>query len=374
MDQKLDDALRRALRDIADAPPPVGLATAARRIAGRQRAARMTLASVATAAVALVTVPAAMTMIGDRHMPGGAPPRSLVVTAYSGALRGTDAGPADDRSLLLDPETGRYEEVPYTEVVPSPDGRQVLVRQGDNSRQHPLRAGVMDRATGQVRWIDTYAGALGRDGEWSPDGRRILLTERPKQGPWGFVIVDASTLEATFVEAPLAPETDTLGLGFVWTPDGEHVALTLARNVGGELGTDAVTGIQFFDLSGRPVRTIEATGALSASTDFSPDGTRIALSDPHGGEEVQIVTATTGQVVERVLLPTPGVIVGWYDDDHLMVRVFSDRDSRADTLQVVGLDGSVLRTVRLLDKGIDAKWVYVGSSDGLSPAAARHAF
>lgn len=373
MDHKLDDALRGALRDIADVPPPVGLATAARRMAARQRTARMTLAGVAAAAVALVTVPTAMTMIGDGHMPGGATPGPFVVTAYSGASRGTDAGPADDRSLLLDPKTGRYEEVPYTEVVPSPDGRQVLVRQGDNSPQHPLRAGVMDRATGQVRWIDTYAGALGRDGEWSPDGRRILLTERPKQGPWGFVIVDASTLETTFVEVPLAPETNTLGLGFVWTPDGEHVALTLGRNVGGESGSDIVTGIRFFDLSGKPVRLIETTAALSASTDFSPDGTRIALSERYPSQGVQIVAATTGQVVQRVSLPAAGRVLGWYDDDHLMVGVFGDRGHEA-TLQIVGLDGSVMRTVRLSDKGIDAKWVYVTSSDGLSPGAARHSF
>ena len=54
--------------------------------------------------------------------------------------------------------------------------------------------------------------------------------------------------------------------------------------------------------------------------------------------------------------------------------MFGVRDNRADTLQVVGLDGSVVRTVRLLDNGIDAQRVYVGRSDGLSPAAARHAF
>lgn len=372
MDHKLDEALRGALRDIADVPPPVGLATAARRIADRQRATRLTLASVATAVVALVTIPTAMAMIGDGQMPGGATPGPVVVTAYSGALRGTDPSPADDRSLLLNPETGRYEEVPYRAVVPSPDGRQVLVHQGDNSATYPLRAGIMDRATGQVRWIATYAGEGGGDGSWSPDGRRILFTECPRLGPCGFVIVDASTLAARFVEVSV--DEDALGLGFVWTPDGEHVAHTLSRNVGGEMGTDAVTGIQFFDLSGKPVRTIEATAALSASTDFSPDGTRVALSAPYGGDEVQIVAATTGLVMQRVTLPTAGVVLGWYDDDHLMVRVFGDRDSRADTLQVVGLDGSVVRTVRLLDKGIDAQRVYVGSSDGLSPAAARHAF
>ena len=111
-----------------------------------------------------------------------------------------------------------------------------------------------------------------------------------------------------------------------------------------------MTGIRFFDLSGKPVRVIETTAALSASTDFSPDGTRIALSEQYPSQGVQIVAATTGQVVQRVSLPAAGRVLGWYDDDHLMVGVFGDRGLEA-TLQIVGLDGSVMRTVRLLGQG-----------------------
>ncbi|GGM51172.1 hypothetical protein GCM10011608_40080 [Micromonospora sonchi] len=382
MTTQLENAVREALDQLTDVPPPADLAQAAIRTAGRRRTARLAVTGVAGVAAALVAVPVA---IGVLASPGGnlspavtgqAPVvKPFVVTAYSGVDNPGDMGPADDYSLLLDPSTGEYDKVPYNEVVPSPDGSQVVVHVGDNSPAYPSRRGVLDRESGQVRWLPGNAGYTS-GASWSPDGRQVLITNRPKHGGGdGFLLVDAATLDVRQVEVPDVSTQNTNGLAFVWTPDGTGVALTHSVS-DSESEPGRVTGIGFYDLSGKPTRTLRVTGgSLHDGGGFSPDGSRIALDNPLVDDRIQIVDVVTGTIEQDFSVPTAGTVVGWYDNEHLIVKDYGDRDlTERPSLKVVDLTGEVIQTVQLADGSDTAQRVYVGSSADLSSAAEKLAF
>ncbi|MFD0783108.1 hypothetical protein ACFQZ8_04090 [Micromonospora azadirachtae] len=381
MATQLENAVREALDRLTDVPPPPDLAQAAMRTAGRHRIARLAVAGVAVVAVALVAVPLAivgLTGPGDNLSPAGGqgpPAKPFVVTAYGGVNNPGDQGPADDYSLLLDPDTGEYDKVPYNDVVPSPDGSQVLVHEGDNSQAHPSRRGILDRASGEVRWLTGNAGYTS-GASWSPDGRQILITNRPKAGDGGgFLLVDAATLAVRQVEVPDVSTQNANGLAFVWTPDGKGVALTHSVQVSAR-EPGRVTGIVFYDLFGKPTRTLPVNGgSLNEGSGFSPDGSRIALDNPFVNDRIRIVDATTGAVQYEFSVPTAGTVVGWYDSMHLIVKDYGDRDlTERPNLKVVDLTGKVTRTVQLAEGSDTAQRVCVGSSADLGTTAEKLAF
>jgi hypothetical protein len=381
MNTALDRVLREALEDLVAEPPPSGLAKAAIGRARRQRATRVALAAAAVALVTGVTVPLAIAAVGgsapDRfpwQEPAGPPAeKRLVVTAYAGITRPTNPSAADDVSALLDRENGRYEEIPYPDAIPSPDGTRAVVAEGDNSVDHPVRAGILDLATGQVRWIRGYGG-YDDHLTWSPDGRQVLYSRRPKDGAQGFVRVDADTLRETFRPVPDDEVPNALGLGFVWAPDGRQVVHTLSVSVGDESEPDRVLGIRFYDLDGKPVRTLGLDdGVLLDGAGFSPDGSAMALGRRKGGD-IAVVDSTDGTVRARVSMAKPGtVVVGWYDDSHLVLRSYADVDEWRQ-LVVVDLAGRRVRTVPLDGTWADAGRITLGPAEGLSPAAAGLAF
>lgn len=387
MSAALDYLIKETLEDLADAPPPTGLASGAMRRARRQRAARVGLTALAVTVTAAVAVPLAVNAAAGpagrapSMQPAAPPSKALVVTAYSGLRMNADE-PGDELSLVLNPETGRYDEVPYGEAIPSPDGGSLLVVEGNNGVRNPTKAAIIDRATGNRRQIKGYGG-YDQAAAWSPDGRQILFTRRPKNGTAGFVLVDTTTLKERFVPVPDVRTSSSMGLGFFWTPDGRTVALTLSHAVGNEALPDQVTGIRFYDLTGKPVRTIEVTaGALESGASFSPDGSAIALSPPDNDDPIVVVKADTGAELARIPAASADVdLVGWYDESRLVLRgpAAAGQGKRVSVkfeLRVVDLDGTVVRRAPLVEFKDGQYWptIHLGPADGLAGEAAKHAF
>ncbi|WP_405094568.1 hypothetical protein [Micromonospora sp. NBC_01412] len=383
MSAQLEGAVREALEDLASSAAPPDLTRGAINRANRQRAARLSVAGLAAVAAAIVAVPMVAGGLAGPDDPlaaGAGQPGSVkpfVVTAYSGVNGTADVGTADDYSLLLDPATGTYEKVPYNEAVPSPDGSQVLVHEGDNSTAHPSRRGLMDRASGKVRWLPGNFGYT--DGAtWSPDGTQILISNKPKvttDPGHGFLLVDAETLAIRLVGSPDINSRNAVGANFVWTPQGKELALVHTTNPTGA-GPAEVTGIGYYDLAGKLTRTVPVTnGLLGDGAQFSPDGSRIALDEPPGSDDIRIVDVATGIVHQQFSVPTAGRVLGWYDSSHLIVYDYGDPDlTERPSVKVVDLAGKVTRTVPFAEGAESAQRVYLGASASLQTGVEKLAF
>lgn len=372
MSTPLESAMRSALDRLTDEPPPPGLAHGAIRRAGRQRAARFGLAG-AAAVVALAAASVVVPLLGrapaaDSPAAGGKP---FAVTAYGGITAGPDPGPADDYSLLLNRATGRYDKVPYNGVTPAPDGELVLVHEGDNSVAFPSRWGLLHPAR-DVTWLSGLPDPGYLSGpEWSRDGRKILFTHRPKSATGGgFVVVDVATLAVTPVAVPDVDARNAQGATFLWTPDGAGVALTLSDVSESAPDQPPVVGIGFYDLAGVQQRVLPERGGQLRS--FSPDGKKLVVrpTKPDGGVTVVEFEPGTDKIVRAVGLPVDQVL-GWYDDDHLIVVFRGDTDQKdRPWIAVAGWAGRPTRVVLPAVDPNAVQRIHVGSSAGL-PASAR---
>ncbi|GAA1887762.1 WD40 repeat domain-containing protein [Asanoa iriomotensis] len=368
--------LRRALRELTDVPPPPHLAAKAIQLAERRRRRRIVAGAAAVVVVVAVAVavPLALRPGGDSEpvpigptpsvtspTPGALPETPQVVAAaYARATpNSAGSGPDDRRSYVLDPAIGQYRELPYRVVVPSPDGKRFFVAD-------TRRGGIMDGARGSVRWVsgyDTYVNGV----EWSPDGRRVLISSLGKDEPGGFMVVDAATAKAGRL-VPMA-DMQTLnsrGLGFFWMPDGRTIGHTLTSGAGESI-PDRTVGVRFYDLDGRTLRTLGLTGnaAVRTSADVSPDGRRaVAVLDWGDEHQARIVDLTTGEVTAE--FDAKGV-AGWYDDDHLVLR-------GNEALEVVDLTGRVVRSMPGSADLLDGATVHLVRADGLPAKSARYAF
>lgn len=369
--------VRQALAAYADAPPPAGLAAAAIRTAGHQRRMRVGVTGVAIVA-ALAAAPVAVsamtaTSTGGSSQPAAPATDPLVITAYSGHWNG---------SLLLDYRTGEYVRVPYRKAVPSPDGTRALVSSGNNSPVDPLRLGVLDIASGEVRWLEGYHGLRGA--AWSPDGKEVLVTEigDPDRALVGFAIVDGETFEAIFVHQAdiVDPDINVDGHRYVWSPDGQEIVLTRSTGWESSSESDLTWAIRFYDRSGALLRELPVSGPVAKEAAFSPDGARIAIFNHHTGAPIEIIDRYSGAVLRTLSVPgwdaeSWGDLVGWADEGHLLVRspqFRPDPPGMTDfNLLVIDVDGQIQQEVDLVGWWEE---LVIAPSDGLAVEAAGLTF
>lgn len=395
MNTALRDVLHHAIERQAEAaPPPTGLVDAVFRRRRKQGRVRMAAAVVLAAAVAVPVV----AQVHRRADPTLAPWRGhhMVLDALSTLWADHQAGETDPEpltSLLLNRRTGQYEKVPYTHVVPSPDGRWAVVStyRTNGLVSHRLeseRIGVLDRASGQVRWLDRGARTFVRPqhASWAGDSSRFVLTEWPIvsgnfQPPLA-ALVDPATLAVQEIAPPTADSRMSAveDGAFVLGPNSDRL---YASRVGG------LAGLVEWDLTGRELRAIGAhEGTWSVTESFSPGGDRIAFANRavpdvdfdsrRSAIVVDIVDMATGQRTVRIRMPF-GVyqVLGWYDANHLVVVKNTAEWSGEPThlvLEVVRIaDGRVVHTVDVPD---DRRWgdLYLTPAAGLSGEAKKLAF
>lgn len=222
----------------------------------------------------------------------------------------TTTGDERGTAVVLDRSTGRYVGFSqYDAVWPAPQGRVAAVfdRAG-----HRRQTGLLNLATGKVRWIET--GPRYADPAWSPEGTRLLLTISPVGETTRIGILDATTGE--FRKYPVDESyLCTDHCRFTWMPDGTEVAYqqtdpSLPRS---ESARHPRRGLQLFSAeTGRPTRLLPIRGDVAGPYAWSPDGRHVVIQGP---ESPELVDATSGEVIRRL----PSADLYWAGSDRLVL-------------------------------------------------------
>ena len=200
----------------------------------------------------------------------------------------------------------------------SPDGTRLLIHEKDDVSSDPFEIWIQDVATGEItveigpgfrgQWIDdTTIGfqrsefladgmytdqlyiqaldgsepvALPTESEteavWSPDGSQVLLVH---DGSIAVADADGSN-----------PRDLAGGYSPVWSPDATRVLL------GYDTSQDGLPVLALVDLDGSEIWS----DLVGAAATWSPDGTRIAVEIAYPEPMVQVIDASTGEVLWEV--------------------------------------------------------------------------
>ncbi|MFF5208594.1 hypothetical protein [Streptosporangium sp. NPDC000396] len=344
----IDELVKRTLHNWSDeARVPADLASKA---LGRRRRSRIrTFAVVAGATAAVVagafTVPAVIQGTGQLAVltdpslstktvgdPASGPPKSLVAagrTAVYAYYTWDQEKISDKRQVrkrtwyLYDKGEQTYRQTPWAWLDVAPAGEYVAVLERILAR----RVGVVAARGGGVRWIDLEHPAAAV--RWSPDGRRLLVTNYggnpdeffvPVNGRQpvpstrtGYTIVDLGSGQAVF--HPLKPNGDnwfSSRLDLSWSADGTLVWEPVPRT---RAGTK-----RFYDLSGKPRSAPPGVAETYLEAGVSPGGRWLVTDSPVNTAFSGVKDMRTGktrpiQMVEGYWIYAP---VAWADDDHMI--------------------------------------------------------
>jgi hypothetical protein len=352
----MSTALRTALLELGDVPPPPDLAGGALARARRDRRRDVAVAGIAAVlTAAAVAVPVAALGRPDPTPPAAALAPRFLVTGY--ASRDPDETTFGLGSYQVYRRSAGYLGTPWRAAVPSPDGRAMAVTARDGKVGIVSADRVGDPAA--VRWIPGPSSEPGP--VWSPDSRRLYVpahyvrtdTQAGTVAVFG-VVVDART--AARRETRLRwRQAGRLTGQIVFGPGGAGFAVAPARS---SPSPEAGDILRLFDGLGKPLRTVRVGRVAVPGQPFSPDGRLLAT---YADGQTQVLDLATGAKVGR---PAAGEAVGWYDGGRLVVRT-------GRSVRVVNFrSGRVLAERDLAAAGRELTGVWLAPLDGPPPPGA----
>jgi WD40 repeat protein len=164
----------------------------------------------------------------------------------------------------------------------SPAGQLLAARSTQDSAE------IYNLQTRQKLLPPNDVAPLGRDMQFSPDGRTLALSQRidlPRgRGRSTLILWDIEGHEVRYV----LPADGGSERAVVFSPNGKLVAC-LGRQV-----------VQVFDtVTGRPVNTFSAQGAPIVTMAFAPDNSTLAIANRLGAGEVVLTDVLTAKVKAR---------------------------------------------------------------------------
>ncbi|MFG2004168.1 hypothetical protein ACGFNU_33910 [Spirillospora sp. NPDC048911] len=235
-----------------------------------------------------------------------------VAAYYTHRVRSINGQPTAQRTWhLYNPSTGTYEQAPWAFISVAPGMNQAAVLQG------PLpasRVGVLDMKTRRVtRWIPVDHPVGGVD--WSPDGRRLLLTSYNKNpdilgnpgesSRTGYYVVNSMAERGAFHPMPALGDNVNHRQDLGWSRDGKLIWAPTAT----------MPAKLFYSPDGRrqPAPPHEADYE-DHEAGLSPNGTLLPQFGPKPGPAVTVTNVVTGKKV--AVLPIEQA-EAWADDKQL---------------------------------------------------------
>ncbi|RBQ19788.1 hypothetical protein DP939_13845 [Spongiactinospora rosea] len=171
---------------------------------------------------------------------------------------------------------------------------------------------------------------------WSRDGSKVLLSIHDDHEPQritGFVLIDVRTRTATQVEAEY---TDDAALAFTFTPDG-----TVARGY----HDGKAVGMEYYNLSGQVTKSFHWVGKPRSRDWFSPSGERFVTVCPDEKNYCVWDTKTGDRRATVRTGPDGQQLLGWFNENHLLVQDPVKGKKNADQVKVIDFVGATKRVL-----------------------------
>lgn len=206
---------------------------------------------------------------------------------------------------------------------------------------------VMDYDGHNVRQL-THDKSLSVRPRWSPDGRRLIYTSYVNRFP---DVVEADLITGT---RRIVASFPGLNSGAAYSPDGQHIALTLSKDGNPELYVMSVAGSGLLRLTN--------TRAEESSPVWSPDGQQIAYVSAAGGSpQIWVIGRNGGEARRLTVSPSYNTEPDWSrPPPNGELPPMIAMTSRVGGRFRIGLYDWGAREVRLLETGAgdaqDASW------------------
>jgi Tol biopolymer transport system component len=232
------------------------------------------------------------TEVGQQFSPSISPDGSRVAYVWDGAGTNLDIYIKDVKSGAVQRFT--HDSAPDLHPAWSPDGKQIAFLRGAQSTADVILKNVESGLERRIGTIENIGGGWASDNlytgcqspTWSPDGKRLILTDAPSSAKGlGLVAMSVTTGEKTALSSPMGVDQDCYPR---FSPNGREIAFVRYVSHG-------VGDIYTMSSDGGAPRQLSSDHRTIRGLDWSADGKRLVFATNRAGSyEIRTIGSEGG--------------------------------------------------------------------------------